>query len=168
MGSWRRAAWQAGLALAIAGAGGAARADPPPASDAPASSASASDQRITDAISAEHDLVAGSGAPAQCPGGDDNALDSAGAIVVCARDRSARWRVPSTAESDPRSPDALHTGARVAPNVGSGPDCSAPGAHCRRFGYAPPPIYYIDTTKLPKPAPGTDADRIANGEEPAP
>jgi hypothetical protein len=35
-------------------------------------------------------------------------------------------------------------------------------------GWAPPPVYYFDMTKLPLPPEGSDADLIAKGEMAAP
>jgi len=120
-----------------------------------------------DPIAVERAWVGTGRAPdPSCDNPDPLAPEGEGTIVVCRRHDSQRWRVPSTAQSDPRSPEALRTGARVPPNVGAQTNCATPGAHC--MGHAPPPIYYFDITKLPMPAPGSDADRIAKGEAPAP
>ena len=122
-----------------------------------------------DPIAVERAWVGTGRAPdPSCDNPDPLAPEGEGTIVVCRRHDSDRWRVPSTAESDPKSAQALHTGARVPPNVGSIPDCATPGVHCMRMGHAPPPIYYFDITKLPPPSPGSDADLIAKGEAPAP
>jgi hypothetical protein len=87
------------------------------------------------------------------------------AIVVCRRDHSDRYRIPSTQEEHPESPEARRTGQLVPPDVyGLGP-CTGV---CIKGGYAPPPVYYFDITALPEPAPGTDAWKIAHGEMPAP
>lgn len=86
------------------------------------------------------------------------------AIVVCARDESPRYRIPSTQDDNPRSDAALKTGQLVPPDVSGLPKCGV----CIRGGWAPPPVYYIDVTKLPEPAPGTDAWKIAHGEMRAP
>ena len=88
-----------------------------------------------------------------------------GEIVVCGFDRGEQWRVPSTAESDPASRQGRDTGVPSAPNVSSLPDCSR---GCIGFGKVPPPVYVVDFSKLPEAPKGSDADRIAKGEMPAP
>ena len=88
-----------------------------------------------------------------------------GEIVVCGFDRGEQWRVPSTAESDPTSRQGRDTGVPSAPNVSSLPDCSR---GCIGFGKVPPPVYVVDFSKLPEAPKGSDADRIAKGEMPAP
>lgn len=88
-----------------------------------------------------------------------------GEIVVCGADRGEQWRVPSTADSDPTSRQATDNGVARAPGVGSLPDCSR---GCVGFGRVPPPVYVVDFTKLPEAPAGSDADRIARGEAPAP
>jgi hypothetical protein len=54
-----------------------------------------------------------------------------------------------------------------------GSSCTEATFKCIRGGYAPPPVYYIDVTKLPEPPPGSDAEKIAKERrglrrEPAP
>ena len=88
-----------------------------------------------------------------------------GEIVVCA-DRGEDLKVPSSAESDPRSRAALRNGVPSAPQLDRGSCKGQPG--CIVGGWAPPPVYYIDLTAIPEPAPGRDADRIARGEIPPP
>ena len=88
-----------------------------------------------------------------------------GEIVVCGVDRGEQWRVPSTAESDPKSRQGRDIGMPTAPNVSSLPDCAI--VKCHGFGKVPPPIYVVDFTKLPEAPVGSDADRIAKGEAPA-
>lgn len=86
-------------------------------------------------------------------------------IVVCA-DHGEDQRVPSTAESDPDSREArraLNGGIPRAPQFDRG-YC----ASCQHFGSVPPPVYYVDVTKLPAPPPGSDAEAIANGTKAAP
>ena len=86
-------------------------------------------------------------------------------IVVCA-DHGEDQRVPSTAESDPNSRAArraLDGGIPRAPQFDRG-YC----ASCQHFGSVPPPVYYVDVTKLPAPPAGSDAEAIANGEKAAP
>lgn len=89
-----------------------------------------------------------------------------GEIVVCGADRGEQWRVPSTAESDPRSRQGRDTGLPAAPNVSSLPDCAI--VKCHGFGKVPPPVYVVDFSKLPEAPAGSDADRIAKGEAPGP
>jgi len=97
-----------------------------------------------------------------CPAQDD--FQAENAIVVCRHHTdTSRYRVPSSADQDPRSNDARRTGVPRAPYVGSMPDCTAAQAHCHFIGHAPPPVYYLDTTTLPEPAEGTDAWKIAHG-----
>jgi hypothetical protein len=93
---------------------------------------------------------------------------SDGEIVVCA-DHGADLKVPSTAESDPNSREArraLDNGVPRAPQLDRG-SCKGQ-AGCVVGGWAPPPVYYIDVTALPEPPEGSDADKIAKGEMPAP
>lgn len=86
------------------------------------------------------------------------------AIVVCAPDNSPRYRVPA-ASDDPHDPAATRGGPLTPPDMYGGPPCTQV---CVRGGYAPPPVYYIDLSKIPEPAPGSDADKIAKGEMRAP
>ena len=86
-------------------------------------------------------------------------------IVVCA-DHGEDQRVPSTAETDPNSREArraLDGGIPRAPQFDRG-YC----ASCQHFGSVPPPVYYVDVTKLPAAPAGSDAEAIANGEKAAP
>ena len=86
-------------------------------------------------------------------------------IVVCA-DHGSDQHVPSTAETDPDSRAArraLDGGIPRAPQFDHG-YC----AKCPHFGSVPPPVYYVDVTKLPAPPAGSDADQIANGEASSP
>ena len=86
-------------------------------------------------------------------------------IVVCA-DHGEDQRVPSTAETDPDSREArraLDGGIPRAPQFDRG-YC----ASCQHFGSVPPPVYYVDVTKLPAAPAGSDAEAIANGEQAAP
>ena len=153
----RAMAMVAALALALATPAGAQTAVPAPA---PARE---------DPIAVEQAWVATGRAPdPACDNPDPLAPEGEGTIVVCRRVNRDKYRVPSTAESDPKSAQALHDGLPRAPYVGSIPDCATPGVHCMRMGHAPSPIYYIDLSKLPMPPPGSDADLIAKGEAPAP
>ena len=43
-----------------------------------------------------------------------------------------------------------------------------PRGPCFTVGKVPPPIYYIDLSKIPLPPPGSDAEKIAKGEMRAP
>ena len=86
-----------------------------------------------------------------------------GEIVVCGADRGERWRVPG--ETDPNAPGAQNTGGARAPNVSSLPDCSR---GCLHLGKKQQPLHIIDFSKLPIAPAGSDADKIAKGEMPAP
>lgn len=91
-----------------------------------------------------------------------------GEIVVCV-DRGEDLRVPSTAESDPDSREARHIRdgeVLRTPQLDRGSCRGQPG--CVRVGWAPPPIYEADVSQLPQAPEGSDADRIAKGELPAP
>ncbi len=85
-------------------------------------------------------------------------------IVVCV-DRGEDLRVPSTAESDPNSREAqrvLNDGVPRAPQLDRGSCKGQPG--CITGGWAPPPIYELDVSKLPQAPEGSDADLVAKGE----
>jgi hypothetical protein len=95
----------------------------------------------------------------------------AGEIVVCGNDAPDQ-RVPSTAQTDPNSREARRA---LDGSIPSAPDVST--TRCRRgadgvcrgnFGGAPPPVYYLDVSALPQAPEGSEADRIAKGEVPAP
>lgn len=86
-------------------------------------------------------------------------------IVVCI-DRGRDQRVASTAETDPNSREArraLDGNIPTAPQLDKG-YCPS----CTHFGSVPPPVYYIDVTALPQAPEGSDADKIAKGEQKAP
>jgi hypothetical protein len=89
-----------------------------------------------------------------------------GEIVVCGIDRGEDQRIPSTATSDPTSREALYDGLPRAPQLDRG-SCKGEGG-CMSFGYAPPPIYYIDIKALPEAPAGSDAELIAKGEKAEP
>lgn len=95
----------------------------------------------------------------------------AGEIVVCGNDTPDQ-RVPSTGQSDPDSREARRALDGAIP---SAPDVAY--IRCRRgadgvcrgnFGGAPEPVYYFDVSALPQAPDGSDADKIARGEAPAP
>ena len=120
------------------------------------------DNRIAELLAAEHAqfLPPNEADNSRCKG------EVEGEIVVCARRTdSSRYRIPSSRDEAPLSDAATRTGM---PHVRQSlitdlPDCS-PGHGCISGGYAPRPVYYFDTTKIPDPAPGSDADKIAKGE----
>ena len=88
-------------------------------------------------------------------------------IVVCV-DRGEDQRVES-GPPDPNSLEgrrALNGGVPRAPQFDRGSCKGQPG--CITGGWAPPPVYYVDVTALPEAPPGSDADKIAKGEVPAP
>ena len=89
-------------------------------------------------------------------------------IVVCADpDKNNRDRLPLRNETD--SARSTRTGVPRAPDV-DGIKCrqGADGVCRGNIGRVPPPIYYIDLSKIPEAPPGSDADKIAKGEIPAP
>ena len=102
-------------------------------------------------------------------GGDQKAGDE---IVVCGKQDQddSQFRVKSSRELDPNSPQALRDGLPRAPNVaGAGIFQGKPtvGKLCLVGGCPPPPAYMIDLKKLPDAPAGSDADLIAKGEKPA-
>lgn len=93
-----------------------------------------------------------------------------GEIVVCAPDEG-QFRVPSTAESDPESAQALNDGRLHAPDVaGAGIFKGKPtmGGMCMLPPCPPEAAYLIDLSSIPLAPAGSDADRIAKGELRAP
>lgn len=85
-------------------------------------------------------------------------------IVVCV-DRGEDQQV-ERGEPDPNTLEgrrALNGGIPRAPQFDRGycPDC-------QHFGWAPPPVYYVDVTSLPEAPEGSEADKIAKGEAKAP
>jgi hypothetical protein len=123
------------------------------------------DTRVKAMIAHAHDVysVPPAAPTGSCGDGGD------GAITVCGHDDGADQRIPSTADSDPDSPEARHAladGMPRTPWVSDLPDCRV--EQCMRFGRAPPPIYIIDLSKIPLPPPGSDAEKIAKGEMRAP
>ncbi|WP_423141071.1 hypothetical protein ACOYW6_09440 [Parablastomonas sp. CN1-191] len=85
-------------------------------------------------------------------------------IVVCA-DRGEDQRVPPTSETDPNSRAAreVRDGDTLRPPQMDRGSCRGqPG--CVIGGWAPPPVYYVDLDKIPKPPAGSDADKVAKGE----
>lgn len=88
-----------------------------------------------------------------------------GEIVVCAPDED-KYRIPSTAESDPTGARGTDDGRLHPPDVSGLPDCSKGG--CIGFGRAPRHVYMIDLSQIPVAPAGSDADKIAKGEVRAP
>lgn len=89
---------------------------------------------------------------------------SEGTIVVCGgKEASDKERIPLRDETD--GAKSTDDGLPRAPNVSGLRDCSR---GCIGLGGVPAPIYYFDIKALPAPPPGSDADRIAKGEIPAP
>ncbi|MBF9151053.1 hypothetical protein [Novosphingobium jiangmenense] len=89
---------------------------------------------------------------------------SDGTIVVCGgKEASDRERVPLRDETD--GAKSTDDGLPRAPNVSGLRDCSR---GCIGLGGKPHEIYMFDIKALPPPPPGSDADRIAKGEIPAP
>lgn len=89
---------------------------------------------------------------------------SDGTIVVCGgKEASDKERIPLRDETD--GAKSTDDGRPRAPNVSGLRDCSR---GCIGLGGVPAPVYYFDIKALPAPPPGSDADRIAKGEIPAP
>ncbi len=88
-------------------------------------------------------------------------------IVVCV-DRGEDQQI----EDGPPDPNTLegrrelNNGVPRAPQFDRGSCRGKPG--CITGGYAPPPVYYVDVTKLPEAPPGSDADQIAKDDAAAP
>ena len=132
---------------------------PAQAQAAPPPDPAATDRKVGEMLAAAHAVY---GVPDPRPRCKPSTSDE---IVVCA-DHGGDQHVPSTAESDPNSRAArraLNGGIPRAPQFDRG-YC----AKCQHFGSVPPPVYYVDVTKLPAPPAGSDAEAIANGEQPAP
>ena len=89
------------------------------------------------------------------------AANAQGEIVVCGADHGEDVRVPSTADSDPDSREALDNGIPQAPNVSGLPDCRR---KCIGMGAAPPHVYVIDVRAIPEAPEDSDAQKVANGE----
>ena len=127
----------------------------------PAAAQDATDAKVDAAIAATKQIY---GPPP--PKRGCGAAASNGEIVVCAPDHGEDQRIPSTATSDPTSHEALYDGLPRAPQLDRG-SCKGQ-AGCQAFGYAPPPIYYIDLKAIPEAPAGSDADLIAKGEKAEP
>ena len=126
---------------------------------APATDPTAADRKINEMLAAAHAVY---GVPDPRPRCKPASGDE---IVVCA-DHGNDQHVASTAETDPDSREArraLDGGIPRAPQFDRG-YC----AKCAHFGKVPPPVYYVDVTKLPAPPAGSEAEQIANGELAAP
>jgi hypothetical protein len=94
-------------------------------------------------------------APCQPSTGDE--------IVVCVQQEDpATQYVPS--DTDNGSTD---DGTPHAPDVSGLPDCSA-ASFCTRVGKTPRHPLIIDLKAIPEAPPGSDADKIARGEQTAP
>ena len=91
-----------------------------------------------------------------------------GEITVCAPDE---FRIPSTADSDPNSREALNDGRLHTPDVaGAGifRGKATAGSMCLVPPCPPEQPYLIDLSSIPEAPAGSDADRIAKGEIRAP
>lgn len=117
------------------------------------------DQRVADRIAQSHAVYGMPDPRLRCrpsPGSDE--------IVVCV-DRGEDQQVDRGAP-DPDTLGGRRTldgGIPRAPQFDRG-YCP----ECQHFGWAPPPVYYIDMKAIPEPPPGSDADKIAKGEMRAP
>ena len=130
-----------------------------PVRAAPVPDPAVTDRKVGEMLAAAHAVY---GVPDPHPRCKPSTGDE---IVVCAN-HGGDQQVPSTAETDPNSRAArraLNGGIPRAPQFDRG-YC----AECAHFGAVPPPVYYVDVTKLPAPPAGSDADQIAKGEQAAP
>jgi hypothetical protein len=122
------------------------------------------DRKVAERIEQAHQVYGVPDPRLRCRPGSD------GEIVVCA-DHGADLKVPSTAESDPNSREARRA---LDGNVPTAPDLEPhyPGMSVAKGCFVPPcpppPVYYIDMKAIPEPPEGSDADKIAKGEMPAP
>lgn len=133
-----------------------------PANDQPATAISIAD-RAAAALAREQALL--EDPTKRCKREAENSRE----IVVCADpDKNNRDRLPLRNETD--TARATDNGIPRAPDVFGIKDlggvtikgCLSLVQKC------PPPIYYIDLSKIPEAPPGSDADKIARGEIPAP
>ncbi|MBS0475619.1 MAG: hypothetical protein JSR28_10820 [Proteobacteria bacterium] len=124
-----------------------------------AQTAQSPDDRVAEILDNAHQVLSALPPKRTCAGASDDE------IVVCATTDSSRYRVPSTADSDPSSRQALNTGVPAPPKMDRGSCKGQPG--CVVGGWAPPPIYYIDMKAIPEAPAGSDADLIAKGEKAA-
>ncbi|WP_243692584.1 MULTISPECIES: hypothetical protein [unclassified Novosphingobium] len=88
-----------------------------------------------------------------------------GEIVVCAPDEE-KYRIPSTSQEDPESPQALNDGRLHPPDVaGNGifRGKATMGGMCL-VPPCPKTPYLIDLSSIPEAPAGSDADKIAKGE----
>lgn len=125
----------------------------------PASESDAADQKVEQMLESARQTYGISKPVIRCTQADPNE------IVVCV-DRGRDQSMPSTAESDPNSLQGRRFrdgNIPTAPQLDRG-YC----ASCQHFGWVPPPVYYVDVSALPQAPEGSDADKIAKGEAPAP
>jgi hypothetical protein len=120
------------------------------------------DKKVAERIEAAKAVTGVPDPRARCrpkPGSDE--------IVVCV-DRGEDQQV-DRGPPDPNTLEgrrALNNGVPRAPQFDKGHCKDGPG--CKHFGWAPPPVYYVDVSKLPEAPPGSDADKIAKDEAKAP
>ena len=145
------------LAMLLAGTPLAAQEEP---AQEPAPRPLTAAQRAQAMIDEERQMVSSRGHRADCPAGDP--LNKA--IIVCAPDRSEHYRIPPSNDGDP-DPRSTRGHGLTPPDVSGAPNCTQ---MCMHGGYAPPPVYYIDLSKIPDAPAGSDADKIAKGEMRAP
>lgn len=123
-----------------------------------ASDSDAADRKVAEAIQTAHAVYGVPDPRANCrpkPGDE---------IVVCA-DHGEDQRID---RGDP-DPSTLEGRRALDGNVPRAPQFDRGYcASCKHFGSVPPPIYYVDLTKLPPPPEGSDAEAIANGDKTAP
>jgi hypothetical protein len=134
---------------------------PPPAQDNPPEPTPAPTITAGQALRSEQALV-GPVVPRKVETCDEA---SGNEIVVCARTEDPKTQyVPSDADSGV----ADDGGVPRAPDVSGLPSCAGATVCAQHLGRQPRQLYIIDLKAIPEPPPGSDADRIARGDMPAP
>jgi hypothetical protein len=89
-----------------------------------------------------------------------------GTIIVCARRKvSPRLDPPDDATAATIQPDSKTIGLGSPPIPSRPPSVTIGGCFLQK---CPKKLYFFDISALPKPPPGSDADKIARGEMRAP
>jgi hypothetical protein len=84
-------------------------------------------------------------------------------IIVCAPD-DKEFRVKSSNELDPTSRQATRDGVPRAPDLAPKYGGSSVMRACLLPPCPPPAMYMIDLKALPETPPGSDAEKVGNGE----
>ncbi len=123
----------------------------------PAAGQDAIDTKVAQRLAASRDVYGAVPPPKRCASGSEDE------IVVCAPGDSDRYRVPSTAQSNPGSREGLRTGVPSAPQLDRGSCRGQP--NCIVGGYTTPKVYVIDLKAIPEAPEGSDAEAVGNGTE---